>query len=338
MTVATQRQYTGTAGRIENAQVMVFAVWATARGAAFVDRELYVPESWTEDPQRCRLAGVPEDLEFATKPALALRMIRETVAAGSRPGWVAADEVYGNDGQFRDGLEQLGVGYVLAASRSMRVAVGPASVRADVLAAALPELCWQVRSAGAGAKGPRWYQWAYLHLQDESPTGGQRYLLIRRNRTTGELAFYRCWSPAPVPLNVLVATAGTRWRVEEAFQTGKGLTGLDEHQVRRYTSWARWTVLVMLAHAFLTVTAADQPGLPADSDLVPLNPQRDRTPAGRSHVLDPASTRTPLGLVQLATTASVPCQTVPLSAAGGRVGMNITIYGWSTRHCLRSRS
>ncbi|MGW3747324.1 IS701 family transposase [Streptomyces sp. NPDC005146] len=269
-TVGTQRQYTGTAGRIENAQVAVYAVWATRRGAAFVDRELYVPASWTDDPARCQAAGLPDALEFATKPALALGMVERALAAGARPDWVAADEVYGNNSHLRDALEDLGVGYVLAVSCSTRVAVGPASIRADALARALSPECWQIRSAGAGAKGQRWYQWAYMHLQETSPAGGQRYLLIRRNRTTGELAFYRCWAPHPVPLAALVTVAGTRWKVEESFQTGKGLTGLDEHQVRRYTSWARWTVLVMLAHAFLTATVADQPGLPADTGMVPL--------------------------------------------------------------------
>lgn len=269
-TVAVQRQYTGTAGRIENAQVAVYAVWATRRGAAFVDRELYVPESWTDDPERCRRAGLPDDLAFATKPALALRMVRRAVDAGHRPAWVAGDEVYGNDPDLRAGLEDLGIGYVLAVSCSTRMAVGPARVRADELAGALDRESWQIRSAGNGAKGRRLYQWAYLHDQETSAAGGQRYLLIRRNRATGELAFYRCWAPAPVTLAALVATAGIRWKVEESFQTGKGLTGLDEHQVQRYQSWSRWTVLVMLAHAFLTVAAAEQPDPPADSDMIPL--------------------------------------------------------------------
>jgi hypothetical protein len=148
------------------------------------------------------------------------------------------------------------------------VRIGPASIRADVLAAALLAASWQIRSAGTGAKGPRWYQWAYLHLEEEPPFGGQRYLLIRRNRNTGELAFYRCWAPQPVALDALVATAGIRWKVE-AFQSGKALVGLDEHQVRRYTSWQRWTVLAMLAHAFLTITTAEQPEPQTASSLLP---------------------------------------------------------------------
>ncbi|MFP3992781.1 transposase [Streptomyces sp. E11-3] len=145
-------------------------------GAAFVDRELCVPASWTDDPARCQAAGLPDELEFATKPALALGMVERALAAGARPDWVAADEVYGNDSHLRDALEDLGVGYVLAVSCSTRVAVGPASIRADALARALSPECGQIRSAGAGAKGQRWYQWAYMHLQETSPAGGQRYL------------------------------------------------------------------------------------------------------------------------------------------------------------------
>ncbi|GAA1959346.1 IS701 family transposase [Catenulispora subtropica] len=269
-TVGVQRQYTGTAGRIENAQVAVYAVWAGRRSAAFIDRELYVPRSWTADPARCAAAGLPEDLVFATKPALALRIVQRTVAADAVPGFVTGDEVYGNDPRLRAGLEQLGIGYVLAVASTATVALATGPVGAAVLAAGLPEESWQLRSAGQGSKGQRWYQWAYLSLEERPPAGGGRYLLIRRNRTTGELAFYRCWTPARATLAELVRVAGTRWRVEEAFQTGKVLTALDEHQVRRYTSWARWTVLAMLAHAFLTVLAAEQPAPEEDTGMIAL--------------------------------------------------------------------
>ena len=141
----------------------------------------------------------------------------------------------------------------------------------DALAQALPEHCRQTRPAGTGAKGPRWYQWAYLHLDDPSHwLSGSDTLLLRRNPTTSETAFYRCWAPIPVGLNALVRTAGVRWKIEEALQTGKGLAGLDEHQVRRYISWCRWTVLVMLAHACLTVLATEQPEPPNEVNLIPL--------------------------------------------------------------------
>jgi SRSO17 transposase len=169
----------------------VYAVWATAGGHGFIDRELYVPESWTKDPVRCAAAGLPDELEFATKPELALDIVLRTVAAGARLGFVAADEVYGNAGDFRAGLEDLGLGYVLAVSCSTTIDIGPARVRADALVRALDDDCWQVRSAGPGSKGLRLYQWAYLHIDDPAPHRGHRYLLIRRSISSGELAYYR---------------------------------------------------------------------------------------------------------------------------------------------------
>jgi SRSO17 transposase len=203
-----------------------------------------------------------------------MNIVQRTVAVGARPGSVAADEVYGNAGDFRAGLEDLGLGYVLAVSCSTTIDIGPARIRADVLARALADDCWQIRSAGPGSKGQRLYQWAYLHIDEPAPEhSGQRYLLIRRSISSGETAYYRWWTPQPVTLHVLVTVAGTRWRVEESFQAGKGLTGLDDHQVRRYTSWARWTVLAMLAHAFLAILAAEQPEPPADTDMIPLTCQ-----------------------------------------------------------------
>lgn len=269
-TVGVQRQYTGTAGRIENAQVAVYLVYAGGRGHAAVDRELYIPRSWTCDPDRCRAAGLGEDTAFVTKPELAARMIGRFLNAGHRAGWVAADEVYGGNPKLRAVLEEQGVGYVLAIACSAEVTTGAGKFRADALAAKVPKRAWQKLSAGVGAKGHRFYDWAIIGLVEPRP--GSHQLLIRRNRTTGELAYYRCWSPAPVPLATLVRVAGSRWRVEETFQTGKGLVGLDEHQVRRYVSWSRWVTLAMLAHAFLAVVRADEHARrPGPTDLVPLS-------------------------------------------------------------------
>ncbi|WP_327177754.1 IS701 family transposase [Streptomyces sp. NBC_01335] len=268
-TVGVQRQYTGTAGRIENAQVAVYLVYAGRRGHAAVDRELYVPRSWTRDPDRCRAAGLDEDTVFATKPELAARMIGRFLDAGHRADWVAADEVYGGNLKLRSALEERQVGYVLAVACSHELTTGAGKFRADALAAKVPRRAWQKLSAGAGAKGHRFYDWAVIDLAEPRP--GSRQLLIRRNRTTGELAYYRCFSPAPVPLTALVHVAGSRWRVEETFQSGKGLAGLDEHQVRRYTSWSRWVTLAMLAHAFLAVVRADEHARhPAPDGLIPL--------------------------------------------------------------------
>jgi len=271
-TVGAQRQYTGTAGRVENAQVAVYLTYTTSAGHAPIDRELYLPKAWTGDDERLTVAGVPDEVEFATKPELARQMIVRALDAGVNAGWVAGDEVYGADPRLRTELEARQVGYVLAAACSHQVDTGAGTQRADQIAKQLPKRAWQQYSAGDGAKGPRLYQWALVDICDDSDRGGQRWLLIRRNPATGELAYYRAYSPRPVPLSTLVTIAGRRWTVEETFQAGKGLCGLDEHQVRTWTSWRRWTILSMLAHAFLAVTAARQRSAPSDTDdkLVPL--------------------------------------------------------------------
>jgi len=255
-TVAVQRQYTGTAGRIENAQVAVYLSYAAAAGHALIDRELYLPRSWTDDPARCRAAGIPADVGFATKPQLARRMIERAVTAGVPFAWVAGDELYGDNGPLRAWLEDSQIRYVLAVSCDHGVPAGAGYLRADEIAARLPRRSWQRLSAGEGARGHRYHDWAWITIPGPGP--GWRWLLIRRTPRTGELAFYRCYAPHPVPLAALVTAAGRRWTVEENFQAGKGLAGLDEHQVRRWTSWYRWATLAMLAAAFLTIAAATE--------------------------------------------------------------------------------
>lgn len=165
-------------------------------------------------------------------------MITRFLDAGHHVPWVAGDEVHGGNPKLRTTLEERGTGYVLAVACNHEVTTQGGKFRADALAKKLPKRAWQKLSAGAGAKGQRFYDWAHIDLPDAVP--GHRHLLIRRNRTTGELAYYRCYSPRPTPLATLVRVAGSRWRVEETFQSGKGLAGLDEHQVRRYASWSRW--------------------------------------------------------------------------------------------------
>ena len=220
-TAAVQRQYTGTAGRIENAQVAVYLGYAAPAGHALIDRELYLPRSWTGDPDRCAAAGIPADVTFATKPQLARRMIERAAAAKVPFAWVAGDEVYGDNGPLRTWLEAQHIAYVLAVACDHRIPAGAGrTLRADHLAARLPKRAWQRLSAGEGAKGQRWYDWAWVTI---AHTGsGCRYLLIRRNRSTRELAFYRCCSPQPVTLAALVTAAGLRWTVEENFQAWQG--------------------------------------------------------------------------------------------------------------------
>jgi SRSO17 transposase len=270
--VGVQRQYTGTAGRIENTQVAVYLTYAAPRGHAFIDRALYLPKSWTTDPDRCQTAGVPAEVEFATKPGLAAQLITRAVTAGVPAGWVAGDEVYGADPRLRATIRGHGLGYVLQVSANRRVPTAAGPIRVDHLPGLLPPGAWQKRSAGAGSKGHRYYSWAWIALLPEDcDDTGQHHVLIRRNDTTGELAYHRCYSPRPVPLATLVKVAGQRWRIEESFQAAKTLTGIDQHQVRRWTSWHRWTTLAMLAHAFLAVTtAAERTHNPAPAGLIKL--------------------------------------------------------------------
>jgi len=271
--VGVQRQYSGTAGRIENAQVAVYLTYAAPRGHALIDRALYLPKSWAEDADRCQEAGIPTDRRgFATKPTLAKMLISRAVEANTPAAWVAGDEVYGADPTLRAAIRGHGLGYVLAVSANRRVPTEAGPIRVDALPAMLPARAWQKHSAGAGSHGHRLYSWAWIALLPEDDTDtGQHHLLIRRNDRTGELAYLRCYTPHPVPLRTLVVVAGQRWRIEESFQAAKGLTGLDQHQVRRWVSWHRWTTLAMLAHAFLAVaTAAERDTQPTPTGLITL--------------------------------------------------------------------
>jgi SRSO17 transposase len=256
-TVGVQRQYTGTAGRIENSQVAVYLAYAAPAGHTLIDRRLYLPKNWCEDRERREAAGVPDEVEFAAKPALAAQMITDALDADMPAHWAAGDEVYGADPDLRQTLQQRGIGYVLGIGSNRVVTTAAGSQRVDALTRLLPQRAWQRRSVGAGAKGQRWYSWALIDISDDNPAG-HHHLLVRRNDKTGELAYYRCYSPVPATLSDYVRVAGWRWKVEESFQTGKELAGLDEHQVRRWTSWHRWVTLAILAHAFLAITTAAQ--------------------------------------------------------------------------------
>jgi len=255
------RQYSGTAGRVENCQVGVFLAYAAAAGRTFLDRELYLPKAWTEDRERCAEAGVPDQVEFATKPVLAMRMLTRALVAGVPASWVSADEVYGQHYRLRAMLEDRQVPYVLAVPVNQRVigTVGRRVVecRADSLAAGLPPRAWKRISAGAGAKGPRLYHWARAVIRPLEDTGRGYWLLVRRSLTDpSDRAYYLCHGPTDTPLRELVRVAGARWAIEESFQTAKGEVGLDQYQVRRWDGWYRHITLAMLAHAFLTATRA----------------------------------------------------------------------------------
>ena len=257
------RQYSGTAGRIENSQIGVFLAYAAQAGRTFLDRELYLPRAWTEDRARCAEAGIGPEVEFATKPQLALAMLTRALDAGVPAGWVAGDEVYGQHSGLRLALEERGMAYVLAVPVNQHVIATidgrPADCRVDALSAAVPDRELTRLSAGAGAKGPRIYDWVRVPIRPLSEPG-RYWLLVRRSLTDGELAHYLCFCPPEASLADLVAVAGRRWAIEESFQTAKGEVGLDQYQVRRYDAWYRHITLACLAHAYLTVTRAATSG------------------------------------------------------------------------------
>jgi SRSO17 transposase len=264
--VGVQRQYSGTAGKVENCQLGVFLAYASAKGRAMIDRELYLPERWTDDPERCRAARVPEEIRFRTKPELAQLMLERALDAGVPAAWVTADEVYGGNPTLRGWLEGRGMSYVLAVKCTELLAAPAPDGRAGVctsaaqLVAAVPAEQWIACSAGHGAKGRRLYDWTRIQLAAPATAGMARWLLARRSRRDGELAFYACYGPTSVSLVGLVRVAGTRWAVEEGFEQAKGEVGLDHYQVRRWPGWYRHVTLALLAHAFLAVTRAQASG------------------------------------------------------------------------------
>jgi SRSO17 transposase len=256
------RQYSGTAGRVENCQVGVFLTYVTGRGRTFLDRELYLPKEWTEDPDRCAAAGIPEDRSFNTKPALAIEMIERALDAGVPATWAAGDAVYGQYHRLRRTLEERGIFYVLAVPVSQRVVVKDDSwpgtqKRADQAVTDLVPSAWRTRSAGAGSKGIREYAWARVRINGAEDGKAEHWLLARRTLANpSEVAYFICHTPKRTALAEMARIAGIRWAIEETFQTAKGEAGLDHYQVRQYTGWYRHITLSMLAHAFLTAVKA----------------------------------------------------------------------------------
>ncbi|MFF0001088.1 IS701 family transposase [Streptomyces avermitilis] len=216
-------------GRIQNSQVALYLAYSTPRRPAAIERELYVPRSWTEDTVRCRVAGIPDTVGFATKPALAVRMVGRALEAGVPASWVAGDDVYGGNPYLRTALEGRGIGYALAVVCDHQITTCGGKFRADAVVKKLPNRAWRKLSADAGAKGDRFYDSALADIADDRP--GHRRLLVRRNRSSGELSFCRSYSAARAPLVTLVEVAGRRWAVEETFQSSKGLAGLEGVQV-----------------------------------------------------------------------------------------------------------
>jgi SRSO17 transposase len=251
------RQYSGTAGRIENCQIGVFLAYASRHGQALLDRELYLPKEWTENPGRRRQAGVPAERRFATKPQLAKAMLQRALAAGVPAGWLTGDSVYGDDRRLRMWLEAQAHAYVLAVSGKEYVWLDWHQRQVKTVLTALPEDGWSRLSAGDGTKGPRWYDWRWLPLADPLEPGWSRWLLVRRRLSEPrELQAYVVFAPQDTTLAEVVRVAGTRWTIESCFEAAKSEVGLDHYEVRSWTGWYRHITLAMWALALLTVLRA----------------------------------------------------------------------------------
>jgi len=258
-------QYSGTVGGTAVCQVAVTLTFSAPDGHALIGRALYLPESWAADEERRELAGVPDDVMFATKPQLAGRLLQHAHDQGIRAAFVAGDEVYGGL-DLRRGIRERGTGYVLAVRSNYSVTL-PSGRRVAVKAAAglVKPSMWQRMRTGSATKGAKDYHWAMIEVTpDDTPEGhhdGHAFLLLRRHRYTGTVSYFLCWSPVPVPLAKLISVAVARWRIEEDHQLTKQVSGLDSGQVTTWTSWHRWTAISLLACAFLAVAAACQRAL-----------------------------------------------------------------------------
>jgi SRSO17 transposase len=251
------RQYSGTAGKVDNCQIGVFLGYAGPLGHALLDRELYLPEEWTDDRERCRQAGIPGERRFATKPQLAQQMLARMLAAGVPARWVTGDSVYGNDRRLRVWLEAQPQAYVVAVSGQEYVWLDWRQRQVKTILAALPEEGWTRLSAGVGSKGPRWYDWRWLPLADPVDPAWRRWLLVRRSLSTPtELTAYVVFAAQATTLAEVVRVAGTRWTIESGFEAAKSEVGLDHYEVRSWTGWYRHITLAMWALALLTVLRA----------------------------------------------------------------------------------
>jgi SRSO17 transposase len=251
------RQYSGTAGRVENCQIGVFLAYASARGQVLLDRDLYLPKTWTQNQERCTQAGIPPDRPFATKPELARRMLERAFQAGLPAAWVTGDSVYGDDRRLRMWLEEQEQAYVLAVSGKEYVWMGWQQRQVKTVLAALAADGWTRHSAGAGAKGPRWYDWCWVPLAAPLQPHWGRWLLVRRSVSDPTaLTAFVVFAPQGTTLVEAVHIAGTRWAIESSFEAAKGEVGLDQYEVRSWTGWYRHITLAMWAYALLAVVRA----------------------------------------------------------------------------------
>ena len=251
------RQYSGTAGRIENCQIGVFLAYASRQGHALLDCALYVPQAWTNNRERCQRAGMPEKQPFATKPQLACQLLKRAFDARVPAAWVTGDSVYGDDRQLRVWLEERAQAYVLAVSGKEYVWRGWQQHQVKTVLATLSPDGWTRLSAGTGTKGLRWYEWRWLPLAPPMLPAWRRWLLVRRSLSDPtDLTAYVVFAPHESALEAVVQVAGSRWTVESCFEEAKGEVGLDQYEVRSWTGWYRHMTLALWAYALLTVLRA----------------------------------------------------------------------------------
>src|SRR5215207_9146369 len=305
------RQYSGTAGRVENCQIGVFLGYASRHGRALIDRALYLPQTWTHDRSRCRDAGIPDEVAFATKPKIGRAMLERAVLAHVPYAWVAGDSVYGADSALRRSIEAAGKGYVLTVTSAQHLGLRPVGDWAKEV----PKDGWTRLSAGDGSKGPRLYDWACVPFRG-AREGWQKALLIRRSlEKPDELTFYLTLAPEGTELASLVQVAGTRWTIEACFEAAKGEVGLDEYEVRSWTGWHRHVTLAMLAHAYLAVVrqhAIRGRGPRPRGRLAAPYGSRGAPAHLASRLGTPARSRSHPRLVGLATTTPAARQTITL--------------------------
>jgi SRSO17 transposase len=277
------RQYSGTAGRRENQQIGVFLLYASDRGAAFIDRALYLPDEWMGDAARRDEAHIPEQVGFATKGELARELVARAFGAGVPARWVVGDTVYGGD-ELRRWLEGQGRSYVLAVPSTHGIWTRAHQQTVEHLVQhRVPADAWVRLSAGEGSQGPRWYDWACLRLPYATAAGKGQWLLARRSITDPrELAYYRVFGPDETAVAEMVRVAGRRWTIEEGFEQAKGEVGLDQYEVRRYDAWYRHATLALLAHAYLEVTRLRT--LAAPTGVAPLALPAGEEPLGGEHL------------------------------------------------------
>lgn len=261
--VGVGRQYSGTAGRIENSQIGVFASYASRWGHALIERQLYLPKAWAEDPARRAKASVPEDIAFATKPAMATEMVAKLLNEDTPCAFVLADAVYGSDTRFRRMLEARGQAYVLAvrSNHTLRFFEDWQLIQTDpaTMIAELPPDAWQPLSAGEGTKAQRLSDWARVPLNHKADKGFSRWLLARRSlRNPEKLTYYFVYARSDTTLAEMAAAAGLRWTIEECFLRAKDDLGLDHCEARSWHGWHRHMSLVMAAAAFLARLSAEQ--------------------------------------------------------------------------------